>query len=349
MSSKHVPEVAAPSRNEQLATLRTRLLGNQYFAACRGMLGQVAIKTVDEMIGATNNPSQFSKSWEKFSQGVLVMGNMLAQLQRDGWQEAYTALSSALSTPGYTIPGETVPFEQTKPITLVMLDPERTVLMLNWIIKDHWMDLDAWLDDKDDKPDSRKLSERVKKLFELFPTLEHHTRIRRKHRDYEGKDLLYAYRDSVWSRFPNVLKSESFKSLRFTFGQWNDHIELHGAKFLFLFDGEQGEALKLFTREQQEQIATWQINIPSAAQGTIYFGLHPEAEQETWRAEYPSLLSHGLNAGMGAVMLTSKPAVQCGMNYGPPQAYQAQSGEYPNTIDRFIFDNGYDMFMCSLD
>jgi hypothetical protein len=137
--------------------------------------------------------------------------------------------------------------------------------------------------------------------------------------------------------------------LRFTFGQWNDHIELHGAKFLFLFDGEQGEALKLFTREQQEQIATWQINIPSAAQGTIYFGLHPEAEQETWRAEYPSLLSHGLNAGMGAVMLTSKPAVQCGMNYGPPQAYQAQSGEYPNTIDRFIFDNGYDMFMCSLD
>jgi hypothetical protein len=339
MSSKQVPEgQTVASKEEQLAKLREKLMGNQVFGRCRGKLGS-ALELVDH-VENTNSPTEFLNTWDSAVADARVMGNLLATYKRDRWMHAFDALREALYNKAYFFPGETAPLHETSPITILMLDPERTMLMLEWIVKEHWMELNAWLDKKDGtRTDVTWLSERTMKLFEMFPTLERRCRDRRRYNFYEGSDLIFAHRDTVVDAFPQI-RNIPMKARDFTFGQWNDHIELEAQQFLFLYEGDQGDLLANFSREEQERIGTWQFDVPKALR-FFDIGLHPESEHERWQKEFPAFASKGTSHGLGAFITEENPVHA---RRGEPVKYPHREGPDENEIIRFIFDGmgGFD-------
>ncbi|MEI6057728.1 MAG: hypothetical protein WCQ60_02035 [bacterium] len=305
---KQVPEDKQTVNTEQqLNTLREKLMGNQAFAACRGKLGPRMTDFVTQFITEAESPTGFCNRWDDFFGKARVMGNLLAQFKRDGLTTAYDELFGALHSESHLFPGEVIPIEETTPVTLVMLDPKRTFLMLKWLLEEHWDSLNAYLEWKEGRLD-REPSDLVKQLFEAFPTLEKHTTERRRRGDYEGDDLIAAYTDTVFSKFPMVTTSIKLFDDRclLEHDQWNDHVEIGQHPFCLLLRMEQSEVLKMFSRKEQKLVATWQFNAPKMLKN-YGVGLHPESFHAGFSKSHPALVSLGLSQGFGAVILTKNP------------------------------------------
>lgn len=314
---KQVPEGnTTVTADQQLAILREKLMGNQAFAVCRGKFDHQVSRLNTELLDSTDSPTSFLIQWDDFFGKARVMSNLLAQFKRDGLTVAQNELEKALKNKGYILPGETVSIEETQPMTVLMLDPERTILMLKWIIEGHWIDLDHYLEWRDGKMKDRGFfqnepHERVKKLFEMFPTLEKHSRVRKARRDYEGQDLRSAYDDTVLKSFSkevqNVLKEADGRCLKY--GQFNDHIEMERHPFVYVFMAEQSEVLRIFSREEQARIATWQLDVPKLVGNNCHIGVHPEGLHEEEQINHPALTSKGCSNFLGVSVITENPVV----------------------------------------
>lgn len=298
---KHVPDVPV-SREVQLSDLRACLLGHQAIGRLRnnGCCGFVGV--FEELLDSAESPSDFLRQLDNMFGDLRIAGNKLAQLRRDGLGDAEGELVKALSDRRYLVEGETADQRDTVPVTVLMLDPARTLAMIDWIIDGHWMDLNGVLDGKD-------CGRLAKALFDSFPSLREFTAERRQQGHYEGCDLLSALRTDVTCRFP--LPSE-WIGLRIKHGTYNDHLEVYDCRsFAFVIQAEQSEVLSQFPRELQEQLATWQLHLPkSMTMGDkdegfscrhLDFGFCKESDYPEWKRLFPSLTSAGVNAGLGLV------------------------------------------------
>lgn len=333
----------AVSAETQLGHLREKLLGNKSFRACRGKLNRSVADIINEFIDQVDNPTQFCKTWDEMNAAMRVMGNLLAQYKRDGYDVAYNELLLALKST-HIITGETIPFDETLPVTIVMFDPVRTSLMIRWIIDEHWQELNGYLNWVDSNGKDCQPSKLTEELFQNFPTLEAHCRERRRCGDYEGWDLSKAYHESVLSKF---LVPKGWTPLKIGFGQWNDHIEIADQTFAFVVIGkDQAEVLSLFSREEQKSIATWHVNAPSDVMKTNserarYYcvGFHEGTEHWHQSQKHPALTSKGVQAGWGVRILTHCPNHPFETNN--PQGYKVpHQGNRPE-------DGGFRIFMIT--
>jgi hypothetical protein len=289
---------------KQLELLLEKLAGNQAFATCRGKFGNLL--SIVEDFGET--PSAFCRRFDDFTGQARVMGNLLATLKRDGHDYAHDQLGNALKG-NHVFPGEVLPVEQTRPVTLVMFDPIKTVAMVKWLTQAYWMSLNAYLDFLDGQGKTGFHNddfELTKNLFELFPALEGYSRKRRKSGDYEGWDLAKAFDESVTDRFE---APEGASKLRLLRGQWNDHVEWdhsgHSTALGYMVEGDQASVLRKFSRETQKKIGTWQINLPKnqATCAGVCFGIHEESEHGISRKKHPAFTSKGTQSGLGVRFL----------------------------------------------
>lgn len=299
---------------EQVARLLEKLAGHQGFARRRGTLGESFIELLCQLVNDAESPSEALRRWDELAADVRVMVNYLAVLQRDDEVSAMGELTAALRSPSFVFTGETVPVHETVPITILMFRPEETLLMLEWICCDHWMRLDQWIECKDGrKKPLYPMMERTDRLFAAFPLLERCVRERHVH-EYEGRDLLDS-RAALVEEFHRNL-DPSLRGLRIRAG-YNDHLEVSGfsggeARFAFIAEAEQSEVLSLYSREQQLQIATWQLHVPrvvwesaTTSGGLGYvIELHPELVHQDWLEKQPALTSRGVSHGYGARMET---------------------------------------------
>ncbi|MDE2188563.1 MAG: hypothetical protein KGJ35_02430 [Patescibacteria group bacterium] len=332
---KQVPEGKKKVNTEkQIQILREKLAGNQAFATCRGQLGHRVTGIVGEIIGKNPSPTAVLGEWDDFFGKARVMTNLLAQFQRDGLDVAYKELYSALESDRHLLPGETVPIKQTRPITVLMLEPERTVALLRWLLEDHWMSLRDYLDWKDGRDRSEapygkvsKPNPLTKRLYEQFPTLE---ALARKHRDkYEGLELLEAFKEQVIGSFAGYDLSKG-KTGQLSQHQWNDHVEyVPNIPFVYIFEMEQSEVLKIFSREDQKRVATWQFNLPKTIPHT-YVGLHPRSLQTRFEKSHPALMSRGMSNGLGGMVLKDDPCSGHDKDHPYPISWysQAKAGKY---------------------
>ena len=116
-----------PSRQEQLVWLRNYLMGNKTFGSLRaGRFRKDALSILYEVSQGDNwGPMDFCRGWDEHVAEARIMGNKLAQLKRDGWNDAFRELESALNG-AYVIEGEDIPLEQTTPVTILVFEPELT-------------------------------------------------------------------------------------------------------------------------------------------------------------------------------------------------------------------------------
>jgi hypothetical protein len=306
--NQEVTKDVVPTHEEQLASLREKLAGHQAFGRLRGKLGDSTIYLLGKMIGSTESPTSFCRDWDQFAADARVMGNMLAQFRRDGWMTAAKALYDALKT-DTLIEGETVPLHKTVPITILILDPERTFSMLRWIRAGCYEDLSAY----HYRRDQVMRPEIVSDLFEKFPSLRKHCDyFRTKFEFYHGDALASAYHDDVRSGYAKTLKPLQDKITRLIM-VWesyrNDRLDVVNIAFGYMFRAEQSEVLANFSREEQTHLATWQCRIPKALEkrfNRINVGLHPEAAHGDMVRTQPTLSSTGCSHGFGARVFPGK-------------------------------------------
>lgn len=296
---KRVPEGNANAESEQqLQALLEKLEGNQAFGMCRGKLGGIA-NIMKGFMEDNTSPTAALGKWDDFFGKARVMMNTLATLQRDGQNVAFNDLFAALTDQNFLFPGEVLPVEQTRPLTLVMLEPKKTIAFLRWLLEDHWDTLRPYV-----FAPEKERTELVTQLYAEFPSLEEQVRVFRNH-GYEGKELRAAYEIDVTSTFPEKALQKGMK-LELVFQQWNDHIEGMGEiPFVYLFEMEQSEVLKLFSRKNQKRIATWRLDVPKSV-AVASIGLHSLAYGKTKEKEFNkriSLLSRNESNGYSAIAL----------------------------------------------
>lgn len=196
--SKQVPE--ASGQDADIAYLRDRLAGNQSFGRLRGTMHEELLSRMGRMARESASPTAFKDAFGEYMSDAQVMGVLLAQLERDGRTEAATLLTYILEHGGI-LPNEEFPIEQMEDITFVMLDPERTIPMLLFILEGQFEVLDTYA-----RMCERKSWEgvgmethpfthaEIEELFLRFPSLKQLVRERYKeHRNNTGRPAAQTY------------------------------------------------------------------------------------------------------------------------------------------------------------
>lgn len=292
---------------EEMRELLEKLAGNKAFQACRGRYGAPVNSLFTEVAG---NPSAFCREFDSTMASMRVMGNLLATLKRDGKVLAATELEQAL-THEHVMLGETVPLEETAPMTLVVVEPERTFALMHWMLYDQlWFEMDQYIRHLDDG--TNKPSQATLEIFKAFPPLEHAVRRRLKtNLTLEGEDVVEAFYDSVvmqfnipesWGHVVPLYLAPNQTSDVFHWGYGSDSS--HPVAYCVWKD--QKTVLGGVERKNQERIGTWRINLPtliSDIDGRI-IAFHEESEHQTQTAHDPTLVSRGCQFGMGARVFT---------------------------------------------
>lgn len=323
---KQVPEGVA-SKEEQVVALLQALEGHEIFARRRGNCGWGGLGLVDHLIDKADSPTHFCELWDQLTADLRVLGNMLAKYRRDGWAFAEDELSAALARGNeHLLPGETAPIQETTPVTVVMLDPARTLTMTQWVLGGGEYDMYYAINKGEYK------TPLVQKLFESFPGLAEKSKSMR---DVDSALLVMLY-NHVFEHFP---KYRQMKGRRLKIGSaegdnnlssyanvimhvWGDSQRVGVYSFGFLVFAEQDKVLRRFSRKQQEQIGTWQLHLPctlieKVQQAQVSFkdqwwdghdpvprvslGFFPEAEHAHWQKLFPAMTSRGVAHGFGVI------------------------------------------------
>jgi len=299
-----MPEKKTPSRLEQLVWLREKLMGNNAFCALRGNSRKSPSSVVYDVFkkrGAT--PTDFCRVWDEFHAQGRIMGNLLAQLKRDGWTDAYRELEEALDG-HHVIEGEDVPLEQTTPVTILMFEPELTFDLFRWAVSHKKKDAVEHFTGVCPDIELGSLESRMPSLRKYFEKIDW---------DSFGQ----AYTDTV------QLRSRCRKAIEdIDDGLWfrDDQLSTDGKFFgrgrLFGFvfvDKSQAKILSAFSREEQKHLATWRINVPSilvkSSRGCPkLLGFHEESCHSSY-GKAPFFASRGVTCGMGASLITDRDSI----------------------------------------
>lgn len=131
---QHVPE-DPHSELVSLTALHDTLTGSSAYARARRRATAGFAPFLDAMVQRhSRSPTQFRRDWEKLAADLGVVGHLLAKLRRDGHERAYKELLASLNDPTYLMAGERIAPDRTVPLTLVMLDPPRTLAILAWLL-----------------------------------------------------------------------------------------------------------------------------------------------------------------------------------------------------------------------
>ena len=324
---KHVPEGVA-SKEEQLVSLLQSLLGHECFGRLRGKWGRSVREVIENLLDQADSPNDFCDLWDQFTADVRVVGNMLAKYRRDGWKFAEEEMLTALIYGGkHLLPGEKIPSQKTIPVTILMLDPERTLRMIHWVMGGGDMDMYYVMEKGEYK------NPLVQKLFESFPSLKEYVG---QFREVDAALIAALYRD-VMEHFPEYrdmqgrrlkLDADPERLSSFTnvlMKVWDEMQHVSVDSFGFVVFGKQDEVLRRFSRDKQKRIATWQLHLPRsllteakkkqvsfadqfAQQSADRFprlhldiGFFPEAEHARWTELYPNMTSRGVAYGLGVM------------------------------------------------
>ena len=307
---KQVPEEKKRlSEEEQLAKLREELAGNKAFGLQRGRWEQRLIDLLLPFVEA-DSPTQAVKRFDAFAADARVMVQKLARLRRDREKAAFEMMNVAMRFADRIIPGETFPLEQTRPITLVMFDFERTFFVNEATKSSRWQ-APYWAHMGHDC----SLLE-VNEFGPLFP----HWRD-----DATGNFPISVLAKIFWNQMKRELHLDKkvIVQTRF-FEYWPETVVKDGLAFDFgahwlwlkfpdslgmiqrlpvaaWYEGRPDVFLRLFTREEQRLIRTWSFDCPRVVEPDA-FAFHDEGDHARWRKEEPALMSLNVSEGLGVAI-----------------------------------------------
>jgi len=300
---KRVPE-------EQVAALRAKVENLSAFQDSRGKWGKPLRAIVAECVATSDNPTQCLAMVEKLCSRLKVVADKASQLKNAGHEKAVEELFDALSCFYKRLPWEATAPCPKIPVTLLMLDPVRTLSLFQWLVlgqphdlKDHFVGRPTAL---------------TTAMFTHFPEMLRINEILEERGEVWGA-LAEIYRQVLEVKFTQSLvacaKNFQKRMCAYTIGwrQYSSELDFTQMRPCRVFYGvTQKDVLCCFSREDQKKIATWEFNAPDVVFddhfGSCHFsiGLHPETEHAQWKKEYPDWSSHSVQAKMGATILQDR-------------------------------------------
>jgi len=244
--------------------------------------------------------------------------------KRDGWNVAFRVLYDALSNSSYNIPGE-MPREQTYPCTLVILNPEKTFVLLRWLLNARYCELEEYVLKKNasslealNKRYWYPVSPYTLNLFKSFPSLEQFVLEKEEDGLYKGYELCAAYRADVLGQFDDFKDfgyyTKPLRLSRLKFQNGIEEVDTLTFGFMFLWDTK--TVFELFPRKDQERLATWSFDLTKKTMLHVEtIGLHPEDEHERWRRAAPGTMSGNVTHGYGATVNSNILFEKMGLDY----------------------------------
>lgn len=323
------------------------------FQQHRGQLG-VFVRFLEEIFGDKESsyfcesPSQFRRL-NFFSGDLLALGNKIMQLKRQGETEFMEEVLRALRISKYLLPGEEPIDKETTPVTLLMLDPKKTIFLLRAMMPYGFFDeLSVFVNPQQI---SRQWVERIRpsipKIFDLFPSLKKYVRFWTEAATPREKELdrsraadcirsayLVDVVTNFWPHLGELAIRKHFIDSRQFVGDacgfdrndsvfeldWKENQERHfktsefGSSFLYAVKGERTEVLSRFPRNLQKRIASWQLRVPKDI-GYQYIGLHEADEHLFWKKRWPIFASRGekgVSHDLGAILMPCRYSVLSG-------------------------------------
>lgn len=306
-----VPGVDTGASNE-LETLVRKLIGHGAFERCRDSLQYSVIDTIERAIRDSTGRTDAQARLYAVLADVYVMGSMLAGLKFNNQQRAYKELRKALMSRNFFLTGETVPLGQTVPVTILMLEPAKTFILLQWMAEARTAELYAHLGIPFRRMEEAPVQEVTRRLFAEFPMLENRVRQGHEAKQDCGTELEIAFKETIAGlpdSFPGSLPLITSEMERLLDTNATGGC---GSMFTFpvawMFPGkEQSEILGLFDRKDQERVTTWQLHVPLMTfqfNGTFEYvkiGMHPESEHAQWARRMPPFVSKGVTRSHGAL------------------------------------------------
>lgn len=301
-----IPEVI--SLDAQAEKLALTFGGNTDFEDVRGKCGDTFLATTDAAMltkeGNAQAPSAGVRDLKKFFISFANVRNKIAQLERDGYTLAAHEAREALKYPDYRMLGEISPICGTTPVTLVMLNPELTL----WLLEHYQFggyrkkDLDAW-----NTPEAIRDA--------LFYEFYQHS--------YEWAAIasstvcasLAVRGDELLKRILGQRSSERAASkptitylkmsVRLPDAPKNKNLAFDSSYFAIACPASKHNILRCFTKQEQRRIALWEFHLPRTyaqwEEKELHFGLHQQGEHEYWMRKYAPLCSLNRTHGYGAI------------------------------------------------
>ena len=305
-----VPE--NPGSSDELETLVMKLAGHKAFDRCRGEMSMGFIHIIDDLVRHSNSRDEARTKLREFLGASLIMGNTLAQLHFSGKKRAYYELERALTTDDFVFTHEVVPLEKTRPVTILMLEPTKTLVLLQWMAEARTAELNRVIGMKGQRGDI-PIQDITLSLFAAFPTLLKRAQERSvSDPSSDGSELLPAFKDAT-AGLPDTFAC-SLPLITDNMGHLLHSTESGGCGSTFtfpiawMFPGkDQAEVLGLFDRKDQARVATWQMHVPEISLRynggfrDIKIGFHPEHEHAIWQKKAPAFISSGISHSHGTL------------------------------------------------
>ncbi len=333
MSTKHVPrEDEDEEYAEQLGILLQKLAGSDALRTCRGFFGKNERDIRDFLNGVSNSsPNQAAHAWDEMSLAVRQMLILAAQLGRDGLEDARRLLLLLLTEPGYILPGEIIPLEDSETYTILMLQPAKMLRFLKWVLQQKVHEAGPCLNHKlgylrtwsDETKAILHLFD-VKQVWEIDGRREHPRQVANTVRgaiELSHHEELGDWKDLLYKKMGTDTKTE--RGFALCLARHPDHEMLANRDEYMYYDtvvayaikAKQSEVLSFFPRNAD--IATWVVEAPNVWDGYFKVGLHPESEEDALKDEFRSLLSKGFSFGLGACVLGRGQECNYSPLYGP--------------------------------
>lgn len=325
---KHVPDnrkatdSTAPSRDEQLKALREKLAGHQAFGRIRGHWHQSLLEITARLLHDTASPTAFCAAWDQCAADVRIIGNLLAQLRRDGWTDAEQELQASLRKEGRLMEGEVLPLHETVPATALVFDPKRTFALLRWLRAVELSEFGAI-------QESKFAAMFTNCLLDRFPSLREPLE-----RNPTGigleNELASTFLQEIGDRWMSTERFSPSCALRLNF--FNSKPRIEGLWIGYLLIQDQAEVLSAFSRKEQKSLATWQCRIPKILceptdekyplhkiSYQLKVGFHSESDHVRVKRLAPTTSSAGCSHGYGVRIFTP---------------YDKRYANYMNELDR---------------
>lgn len=307
-------ETTVLSADQQMEALHSELAGHPAFRRLRGILWQSLGDLLDHR-RENKSPTAARRDMQQFGNDLSWAQGLMARLERDGYMVAASELSKALRYRDHRMAGETVRVEETVPITVIAYRPDTLLPFMSWlqIFERH---------EDDFRLAARKADGAHPGLLQFFRTFPVQA-VHLHDASTEGysvlNDLLSWYRLHVFGprihplaqklRKPGPVNHSKWLSLRLHMKCYHEG-RLNGTGacdpiLMWCFRRPMKDVLSTIPRDEQQDWAMWQIDLPAIYddQRALNIGIHPEAEHQMWRRRYPSLVSHGLQHGFGAIVM----------------------------------------------
>ena len=299
------------SPDQQMAELLDKLAGHPTFRRLRGTWGSSLHDLLAERRKDVTSARGAREDVRTWASDLAWAQGLLQQLTLKGHHVAAAELERALLSPEHLLMGEQPDLHQIARCVLIIPRPDIVLPLLQWL---HHPERGA----DDLAPAFEGVQEGAIGHLAAFLAA------------FDGKAELWwnpkaplndtfnlerlaskarLYADGLMARFsarkeepPPQQVSQLRLQLRST--PHSEAAVLVGAPVWIAWT-TQDNLLSYFSRDEQNQVATWQFELPAYRQyrARRRFGLHLEDQHELWRTRYPTYASKSCQRGLGAVAM----------------------------------------------